>query len=196
MFVSIVIPIHDMKSGQRFLWRSINRIMEQTYKNYEIIITKEGKMAENTNAAIKKCTGDVIKILYMDDYLAHDNALQDIADKFNGNWMVTGCIHDDGELHNKHYPTFNKDIHIRNTIGSPSVLTIKNEDPLMFDEGMTWMLDCDYYKRLYERYGNPTILNSINVVIGLHEGQATNMLSEDIKSNEHSYMLEKHDTTL
>ncbi len=51
--ISIILPIHDMKNGAYFLWRAVNSIMSQTYKDYEIIITKEGRMAENTNAGIK-----------------------------------------------------------------------------------------------------------------------------------------------
>ena len=67
--ISIVIPYHDMHNGAFFLKRAIDSIMIQNYKDYEIILVKEGRMAENTNAGIKKAKGNIIKILFMDDYL-------------------------------------------------------------------------------------------------------------------------------
>src|SRR3990167_8201229 len=90
--VSIVLPIHNMKNGAFFLWRCINSIMEQTFKNYEIVITKEGSMPVNTNAGIKKARGELIKILYLDDWFAHPNALKDIVDNFDydRHWLITG----------------------------------------------------------------------------------------------------------
>jgi len=90
---SIVIPIHDMKGGADYLWRSINTIIGQTFKDYEIIITKDGKMAENTNSGIRKAQGELIKILYLDDCLAHENVLQEISDNFKeeDQWMIVGA---------------------------------------------------------------------------------------------------------
>lgn len=194
--ISIAIPVYDMPNKEFFLNRCLKSVREQSYQNFEIVITEKGKMAENTNEAIKASKGDIIKILYMDDYFAHKNALQSIVDAFRGGWLATGCSHDDGiGVYNEHLPTFHKNIHTANTIGSPSVLTIENKDPLMFDETMTWMLDCDYYKRLYERYGPPTLLDDINVVIGVGDHQTTAMLSDQLKANEHKYMLRKHDTS-
>src|SRR3990167_4224394 len=89
--VSIIIPIHDMKNGAFFLWRAINSIMEQTFKDYEIIITKEGKMAENTNAGIEKARGELIKILYLDDYFTDKLALEEMVKNFIGclMWICT-----------------------------------------------------------------------------------------------------------
>ena len=191
--ISIVIPIYDMQDGDKFLWRNINSIMEQTYKNYEIIITKAGKMAENTNAGIRKCRGDIVKILFMDDYFAHPNALQEIADNFDGGWLATGCNHDDGlELFNPHLARWNFNIHAQNTIGSPSVIAFENHEPLLFDENLSWVLDCDLYKRLYERYGEPTIIDDINVTIGVGRHQTTHIMSDEEKSVEEDTVRRKY----
>ena len=67
-----------MKDGEYFLWRLIQSVMSQTYKDYEIVIVQEGTMPQNTNAGMRKATGELIKILYLDDYFAHDNALKKI----------------------------------------------------------------------------------------------------------------------
>lgn len=193
--ISIAVPVYDMPNGDFFMKRLIKSLEEQTFKDFELVITQEGKMAENTNAAIKKSRGELIKILYMDDYLAHPNALQMIVDNFTGNWLVTGCNHDyQGEIHNTHIPYWNNEMSKgANTIGSPSVLTIKNEDPLLFDEEMTWLLDCDYYQRMYNKYGQPYFLNDINVTIGVGEHQMTHLMGEQIKLNEHRYMEQKYE---
>src|ERR1700740_3538057 len=110
--ISIAIPVHNMDKKDFFLKRCLDSIRMQTYQDYEIVITEHGKMAENTNEAIKRSKGDLIKILYMDDYLAHKDSLQRIVDAFKGNWLATGCIHDSNhgsELFNPHYPTYNDD---------------------------------------------------------------------------------------
>ena len=194
--ISIAIPVYkEMPNGDFFLKRCLESIRTQSYQDFEIVITEKGSMAENTNNAIKASNGEIIKVLYQDDYFAHKDALKRIVEAFKGGWLVTGCEHDDGVTRERpHLAEWNDNIHIRNTIGSPSVLTIENKNPLLFDETMTWMLDCDYYKRLYERYGAPIILDDINVVIGVGSHQTTNRLTDEIKNNELEYMYEKHTT--
>ena len=191
--ISIVIPISDMKDGAYFLWRAINSIMAQTFKDYEIVITKEGKMAENTNAAIKKARGELIKILYMDDYLAHGNTLQEIVDNFTPKtmWLASGCIHDagDGVLVNPHFATWEEGVKTGgNTVGSPSVITLRNGLGMYFDERMSWLLDCEFYGRMYDKYGAPKILNSPDIVIGLGSHQMTNLLTDEEKLLEFNYL--------
>ena len=196
--VSCVCPIHDMANGPFFLWRLVNSLTAQTFRDWELIITKDGKMAENTNAAIKKCKGDIIKILYMDDYLASEDSLQEIIDNFTGGWLVSGCLHNNGsEVGNYHTPSMEGIFDGRNTIGSPSVLTFENKDPLLFNTNMSWLLDLELYGRLFSRYGKPTILDAPNVIIGLHEGQMTHILTEEQKIEEHKLILKKRekDTT-
>lgn len=189
--VSIVLPIHEMENGAYFLWRAIQSIMCQSFKDYEIIITQEGKMAENTNAGIKKARGKIIKILYMDDYFSNEHSLQEIVDAFRGGWLVTGCFHDDGSNRflNPHHPYYNSDIKYgNNTIGSPSVLAFENKDPLLFDEKLSWLLDCELYTRLHARYGLPTYLSTMNVTLGIGKHQMSNILTDEDKQEEYDYL--------
>lgn len=183
-----------MQNAAFFLSRCIKSIEAQTFKDYEIVIASDGKWAENHNSLIKKSKGDLIKFMHMDDYFYHPDALQRIVDNFTGDWLVTGCIHDDGErLFNPHYPSYRTDIYLgHNTIGAPTVVTIKNDSPLLFDESMTWLVDCDYYHRMYTKYGEPTILNTLSVAIGIHKGQATNLIPDEVKLAEFNYMQHKH----
>ena len=180
--ISIILPYHDMENGAFFLKRAIDSVMSQTYKNYEIVLTKDGKMAENTNSGIKRATGDLIKILYMDDYLAHENALQGIVEAFKGTWLVTATD-------NNHNPYYND---TANTLGSPSALTFKNGLDMYFDERMSWMLDLDFYNRMYKKYCPKTILNDVNVCIGIHDGQMTNILTNQEIHTEFNYLKKKY----
>lgn len=190
--ISVAIPTHDMQNGEFFLNRLLDSLEKQTFRDFEIVITKEGKMAENTNAAIKQSRGEIVKILYMDDYLMPD-ALKHIDEEFKGGWLASGCVHDTGfEVGTPHLPSFTPGSLV-NTIGSPSVVAFENNDPLLFDEKLSWMLDVDLYERLYERYGFPTLIQSMDVAMGLHAGQMTNILTDKEKQKEVEYVAKKHE---
>src|SRR3989344_517686 len=220
--LSICIPTYEMRGeAKRVLTRSFDILKKQTFKDFEVVVSDNSEddiiknlcknseyqllninyfknprkgIAQNTNEAIKNAKGEIIKILYMDDYLANENSLQRIVENFKGYWLVTGCEHDDNKhRYNPHYPKYNKKIYYgKNPLGSPSVLAIKNGNPLLFDENMTWLLDCDYYKRMHDKYGEPNILNEVNVIIGISEHQVTNILSNFVKKKEYLYMLKKY----
>ena len=189
--ISIAIPFYaGMKNAQFFMDRCLDSIRYQTFQDYEIIVTEKGKMAENTNEAIRQCSGELIKVLYMDDALADTNSLQKIVDNFsNGTeWLITGC---DNNLS----PYWTDDIEKgNNKLGSPSCLTFRNhfDDNLMFDEEMSFLLDCDLYRRIYEKYGLPNILEGKNVIMGIGEHQASNILTTEEKLKEFNYMKKKY----
>jgi glycosyltransferase involved in cell wall biosynthesis len=194
MKISIVLPVHNMENRSFFYERCIASIKKQTYKNYEIVETEDIGISKNTNNGIRKSTGDIIKFLYMDDYLANENSLQEIVDNWKGGWLATGCLHDDGStVGQPHYPHWNDQMYFaNNTIGSPSVVTIENKDPLFFDEGMSWTLDCDYYMRLFQRYGHPTILPTLNIIMGVGSHQVSSLLSGSQKRAEQKLMIERY----
>ena len=198
--ISVVIPIHDMPNADYFLGRVQNSLEEQSLEDFEIIVANNGTgMANNTNAGIKDARGELVKILFMDDYLAHYNSLKEISENFTetDEWLVTGCVHteNDETFFNPHFPAYTDGISQGiNTIGSPSVLTFRNhfEDNILFDEQMTWVLDCDLYRRMFDKYGLPKVLNTLNVVIGVGTHQTTHILKEDYKAQETNYLIEKY----
>lgn len=193
--LSICVPTHDIPERKAFLTRLTKSLEVQTFQDFEIVITDEGKMAENTNAAIKKAKGDIIKILYMDDFLYSPNALQNLVDGFEGGWLASGCVHTENgvDFYNAHFPEWNSDMAAgMNTIGSPSVIAFENDEPLLFDESLSYMLDCELYVRLYERYGPPTLLNTLDVAMGLGTHQTTNIMTEHEKLEEQHYVAAKH----
>jgi glycosyltransferase involved in cell wall biosynthesis len=139
-------------------------------------------LSSNLNHVIKnKCaTGKFIKILAQDDYLYGEKSLEILVndiDLNNDHWIVTGCIHTKNtkDFFKPFYPRYNRMIHLgNNTIGGLDVLTIRNEDPLLFDESLLWLLDCEYYKRCYDSYGPPKIIPEILAVVRLGEHNITN----------------------
>jgi glycosyltransferase involved in cell wall biosynthesis len=185
--ISVVIPVYDMPNGAFFLWRCIDSIMKQTYTNYEIVITKGTGIANNTNKGIKKAKGDIIKILYMDDYLADPNYLDEVAKtlKTDG-WLVSSsfAVANNGQKMKYVTPYWTDGIeHGINTIGAPSVVAVRGKCPLM-NEKLTWVVDCEWYNKLYKKYGSPIMWRDISVGIGIHDGQMTNLLSDEVKQAE------------
>lgn len=205
--ISIVVPIHKgMKNGDFFLWRLIQSLMEQTFKDYELVIVQEGTMPQNTNAGLLKARGELVKILYLDDYFAHPDALQRIVEAFKPEdmWLATGCLHQQEEYspfgqwftekpHSPHLPEYTEDVHTgNNRIGSPSVITLRNQGLLLFDENLSFYLDCDLYKRYYAKYGPPKLVNDLNVVIGIGSHQTSQTMPPQEKLKEFEYMQKKY----
>lgn len=198
--VSICIPAHrGMKNHDFFLKRVLDSIEMQTFKDYEVVITYNGKMAENTNSAMRKAEGEIIKILYLDDYFTNNISLQEIVDAFEANpdkqWLASGCFHDDGlnSFARPHIPSWGG--HMLdgvNTIGSPSVVSLRKSALMYFDENLSWLLDCDLYQRLYDKYGLPIFLNTFNVTMGIGDHQMTYILTDEEKRTESIYLNKKY----
>lgn len=189
--LSICVPVHNMQNGGAFLKRLTNSLAKQTFQDFELVVTEQGRMAENTNAAIKRAKGEIIKLLYMDDFLYSEDALKHVVENFKGGWMASGCVHttDGNSFFNPHYPAWNHDITQGvNTIGSPSVVAFENDNPLLFDENLSWLLDCELYGRLYERYGEPTIIPYLDIGLGIGDHQMTRILTDEEKQKEHDYV--------
>jgi len=162
---------------------------------------ERGNSSANLNNSIKNASGTLIKILFQDDFLFDNNSLQATVDNFDlekDSWMVSACEHSkDGEtFYRPFYPKYNHKIHLgKNTISSPSVLTIKNSSPLLFDENLIWLMDCDYYRRYYDTFGEPKILNKTTVANRVGKHQISNTLATStVKIEEKKYIAKKFGT--
>ena len=180
--ISIIIPYHDTRFTTYFLARLLNSISNQTSVetpiDYEIILVKEGLPGKTINAGIKRAKGELIKIICMDDWFAPSNALENIIKNFKGNWQICGS-------HDNPNPTWTDKVpYGNNTLGGLSSITMKNEDPVLFDEEYQWMIDVDFYARAFKKWGEPSILNGVVVNIGLGDHQLTRSLSDELKQAE------------
>ena len=222
MKISVCIPVYEQKGlGLKHLKHSLDILTKQTFKDFEVVVADNSTyfyssqmealckqypfvkyykninlgLVINTNFAIKHAKGELIKILFQDDFLYHENALQDIVDAWKGGWLVTACEHtqDGVSMIRPFYPKYNDKIYLgNNTISSPSVLTIKNDNPLLFDENLEMLMDVCYYKDCYDKFGEPTILNTINVVNRVGDHQVSMNVTPAQMNSELEYVTKKY----
>lgn len=222
--ISICIPTYEMKGkGVEYLEYSFNILYSQTFQDFEIVISdhsidnniellcdywkqilnihyfkneyKRGISSANINNAIHKAKGEIIKILFQDDFLYDEQSLENQFKCFKENWLITACCHYNGvNIYKPFYPKYHDNIQYgQNTISSPSVLMFKNKDVIDFDDNLFWLMDVDYYKRLYNKFGPPDICNYITVVNREHENQVSNTLAtEEIRKKELEYIIQKY----
>ncbi len=187
--VSIIIPFHFGKDWDLLLSRCLQSIEMQTFTEYEILLLKLGRAAQTQNSLMERARGEIVKILHADDFFTEETSLQQIVNHFDSEtiWMATGCLHaqDFGQPKYPHLARYSEDIHTgNNTIGAPSVLAFRNDLGITFDEDLDWLYDVSLYKKLFDSYGPPKILDEFPVTIGLHSGQLTHAVSEEQKHRE------------
>lgn len=227
--ISVCIPTYEMRGkGAEFLEHSFEKLNNQTYKNFNIIISdhsestmikdlcdkwneklnikyyinnnNKGNSSANLNNCIRLADNEIIKVLFQDDFLFDNNSLQIQLEHFiksNTHWLVTSCYHtsDGVNFHRPYCPAYNDTIQYgNNTISSPSVLMFKKKNIIEFDENLIWLMDCDFYKRMYDKFGLPSICNHITIVNRDHDDQITKVIADDIlKAKEYMYVVKKYE---
>jgi dTDP-4-dehydrorhamnose reductase len=161
-----------------------------------------GVISPNINESMKNCKGEWIKILFQDDFLFDENSLQKqynyIKQTQNLIWFFTEFYHsNDGiNFYRHYYPQWNSTVWSgNNTLGCPSGLTLKNNDLMFFDENLNWLMDCDFYQRMFFKYGEPSVLNEITVVNRTWGARLTDTISQSLKDKEFNILKLKYDRT-
>lgn len=229
--ISIAISTYEANGkGDKLLQHNLDMIKKQTYKNFEVVISdhsktdiifdvvnnennknikiryfrnKEnyGNSSANTNNAINNCEGDLIKILFMDDYLHNENSLKEIVAIFsnpenkNKFWLANSYLHtrDYNHLFRKQVPTLKDHTFIINKIGCPSGITIRKEVDERFDANLKWYMDTEFYHRLLLKYKEPIFLHKVLVVNYLHSEQVSNtQINKKLIKFENDYIKNKY----
>ena len=192
----VVVSDHSLNEDIKDLCDSWSDKLDIKYlKNFY----RRGGSSPNINNAIKNSNGKWIKLLWQDDFLFNYESLEKLRTHIINNnthsWFVTACEHspDGHTMTQPHYPYWTEDIHLgNNRISSPSVVTIKNKEVLYFDEDLIWLMDVEYYKRMHNRYGEPSYFQTINVVNRVRNDGLTQTLSQEIKNKEVTLMRNKY----
>jgi len=210
MRVSYCVPTHDHPRCEQYMFDILYPLSQQTFKDFELCVSHqgdqkrilralndywdilnitfksagEGNISVNTNNAMKMAEGEIIKILYSDDFILTSNLTEELDKAFTPDvyWAVTGFAHtlDNGKTHyNPKLPVYNdRLLEGVNTLSSPSILALRNDINEYFDEKLVMLMDCEMYHRLYKHYGNPVTLKDIHISNREHKNQTQ-------RSNEH-----------
>jgi glycosyltransferase involved in cell wall biosynthesis len=229
--ISIAIPTWESyNNGEQFLDDLLRTIEIQTFKNFEVVISdhskddyllpkiKEfedkfdikyyrnekdrGNGPANMNNAIRKCSGEIVKIIFQDDFFYDDHALEKIyyalynSDRM---WLLNATNHtkDDGNsFYWDLYPKFNNDLLKGvNTISSPSVVSFKRQSEVVFDETLVYFMDIDYYYGMRKKYGDPVFYDDILITNRFpHENSISSNIEnkEKMMSVESKYCFQKY----
>jgi glycosyltransferase involved in cell wall biosynthesis len=229
--ISIAVPTWEANGrGEEFLDDLLRTIEIQTFKDFEVVISdhslddylvpkikefenkfeikyirnkkKRGNSPANLNNALKNCSGEVVKIMFQDDFFYDDEALEKIyytlqdSDKM---WLLNGTNHtkDDGNsFYWNLYPEFNDQLLMgANTISSPTVVSFKKDVDVYFDESLVYLMDIDFYYGMREKYGDPIFYKDILVTNRFpHSNSISSNISnkEEMLNKESNYCLQKY----
>ena len=226
MRVSFCIPTYESKGkAQSYLFDIFYALANQTNKDFNVWISdhsktdvvleackeyanefeinyvknedRRGQISANTNCALRHADGEILKVMFQDDFILTKNLVEELDKAFvdDVDWAVTGFAHtlDDGHTHyNPKIPEYNNRLlEGVNTLSSPSILAIRNGIDEYFDEELTMLMDCDMYYRLYKYHGDPAVLTDYHISNREHQNQ-TQRTYEHLIPTEIDYLKEKH----
>jgi glycosyltransferase involved in cell wall biosynthesis len=210
---SICVPVCISHEDQlSYLEELLHSISNQTFSNFELIVSDDSDnisvsalcsqmkvqglrvkyissqstgISQNLNYCIKNATGDLVKIMFQDDFFFTSNALEEINSEFEKTgtaWYVSACNHysqDNRKYYEEFFPRENSNLlQGHNTISSPSVVTLRRASFETFSKRLTYLLDCEWYLRMSHKHGMPSFGRSIHVTNRVHAHQATNWAKE------------------
>lgn len=224
--ISLCIPAYEMHgAGAAMLDAALASVARQRGCDFEVVIADQarddslipvcarwaGQMqlrridttdttrgsAANLNRAIAAARGRIVKVLFQDDCLGPDNALQRIGSAFDDpavDWMLCGWTDWRGAGPSRHVvPRLNPMLPMgRNSVGHPSALAIRRDRAPDFDPAFDWLMDVDYYHRCHQHLGPPAILPEPLVLIRRHGAQHSLRLDAARRRAEVRRAMRKH----
>ena len=211
-FISICIPAYK---HVEYLQRLLDSVLRQTYTDYEIVITDDspdssvaelvekyqsGKdiryyknaqplgTPENWNEAVRKASGEWIKIMHNDDWFATENALQVFYDNIqqhpdavfffsafqnieadSGKAEVVKLSFADKKFFESNPYHLLKKVYV----GNPSCTLVKRDLNIWYDKRYKFIVDFDYYIRVIQQTKMPVYIDEVLLNIGFHSEQVT-----------------------
>jgi len=232
--VSICIPAYKQIE---FLRKNLNSIAQQSFTDYEIILSDDSPdnevekllsefnfgnklhyyhnqnplgSPENWNFALKKASGDYIKVMHHDDYFTSSDSLKKYVTLLDNHpesdfgfsatdiYILTSQKHRKHKCSNKELKKlqfFPESLVIKNTIGAPSATIFRRNKTVLFDATLKWLVDIDWYIANL-KLNKKIVYTPEELICTIHGavGQITQSVQKDknVQLKEHVYMLEKY----
>lgn len=184
----------------------IYKLCEECGENFDLKyyrnIENRGSLSQNTNMCFRLASGKYIKTVYQDDFFYSDQALEKIKDVFettSSKWLATACNHyedSQGFFYRDFYPNFDNPLATllgENLMSCPTVIAIRRDCLIEFDENLKMLMDCEFYYRMYKTHGLPFLLNEVLMTNRSHSGQSQQQADFiNVMDSERQYCYKKH----
>jgi glycosyltransferase involved in cell wall biosynthesis len=205
--VSVCIPCYEMHGyGVKYLRELLDSLQNQTFTNFEIVISDQSKNkeieefvgtyttdipiiyikspgrsgSENMNNAIRHATGSIIKPMFQDDK-AFSSVLLERVSQSESYWGAVGTVHiakTGISLDRNMRPRRSKLQPFGiNKLGCPSVIFFRKKDSLEFNKSLVNLMDCEFYQKLYATYGEPELINDPLVAVRIWDGTISSRIA-------------------
>jgi glycosyltransferase involved in cell wall biosynthesis len=197
-----------------FIRRLLDSLCQQSFRDFEVVVTDDSPdedilhlceqyldklplvyyknattlgTPENWNEAVRRATGEWVKIMHDDDWFAAPDSLEffakAISDHPGASFIFSAyrdVFLDEGWeremfVNSFRYRAFLKNkatLFSENIVGPPSVVMYKKDAGIYFDPRVKWVVDVDFYIR-YLASGQPVYISKILVNVGLGSQQVT-----------------------
>lgn len=228
--VSICIPAYNQVEH---LKKTIDSVISQTYTDYEIVITDDSPTSivadfvktnysqinlfyyknpkalgtpENWNESIRKATGEYIKILHHDDWLAKPESLGIYVSMLDKNPLCDFAFSateaqskgDNWEhvLKQRELNALRENpllLYSNNLIGAPSTGIFRRSIGITYDKQLQWLVDIDFYIQVLRKNSNIEYSHELLLVTFIAEGRVTDycISNKQIEIFEYFYLLNK-----
>ena len=149
-------------------------------ENLDLVFHKNdsNNAPDNINFGVSVSKGNIIKLLFQDDFLIDSEALantQRVSHQFP--WMVCASqnANDRGHLvGRKVFPVYSNRLRKgENLIGAPSAASFLRDSFVQMDGRLPYLFDVDWYLSMGHKHGYPLHVSTPGVGIREHAGQAT-----------------------
>ena len=233
--VSVIIPSYEYNGkGVYYLSHLLRTISQQTLKEVEVVIPDHsydntieefcsdnifdlqivykkntegrGNASINKNVGMNMATGEVVKMMYMDDFFVSNHALERTYNYLinsDKTWLVCGTNHtrDNGKTFDTViYPRWNDNMlkgRGNNTMSGVSVISYKNKNiDVQWDPKTCMLMDVDFYYQLRKKYGECLYLDEIHVSQRVNPDALSSIITNDKVEKEFEYCRKKHGVKL
>lgn len=209
-YLNMLLDIVSLQRGVMFdvvvSDQSTDDKVRQTCDEYEFVkyhkFDGPRNPCDNLNNAIELSDGEVIKILFQDDFFFPDpdSLFRCVSPILEGRARWTACttLHtkDGTLLENPIVPVFHEKIHYgKNTMSSPSIISVLKEGIPRFDPNLSLYLDVDWYKRVHGIHGDFHLVKEPCVVNRLHPRSLSSHIDknyQEVVDRETKYVSEKY----
>lgn len=156
---------------------------EESFRNWIYYERNPVKGAvPNTNHAINRATGDIIKLMYQDDFFTEENSLEEFVhalETSDKHWCISDSwwVGEEGNKLREFRARCDRQINPnRNSIGMPSVIAFKKTD-IRFDPQFQRSFDIEFYFSLFKKYGKPAHIKKPLIAQRIHKNSLSATLN-------------------